>query len=125
MTDVDTERLRELAEKATPGEWHASEILGEPGARVVTVGDYSLIATDPQGYPVWSERDAAYVAAANPQTILALLDRLAAAEALLRDIDRWDGFDPSNPQMTGAELDALRESIDRRLFQFLEGAEKP
>ena len=82
---TDTKELRRLAEAATPGEWyrHYTKIyiqhpmfnaprLKEPRGVVATAKEFHQST---QG-----EQNAAYIAAANPATILALLDRLDAAE---------------------------------------------
>ncbi len=83
MTDAE---LRRLAEAATKGPW--MRLFGER-----TVYDRledgcrgnAIVRTDhspPQSAEV---RDLDYIAAANPATMLALLDRLAAMRALLRE----------------------------------------
>lgn len=81
--------LRELAEKATPGPWDAfsgerfGDVLSDPdgdGARFVICEQ--------------SGSDAPYIAACDPQTILALLDRLDRYEAALR---KYAVGDPSSP----------------------------
>ncbi len=54
------DELRKLAEAATPRPWRFS--------------------------PWWTVEDMTYIAAANPQAVLALLDRLDAMEAALIDI---------------------------------------
>lgn len=71
MTDKYA-KLREVAEKATPGEWHVS------GKLTIRLGRNEWIAK-----ALWrnGEANAAYIALANPQTVLALLDDLAAEKA--------------------------------------------
>lgn len=64
---MDTTRLRELAEAATPGEWAVKD------------GTYAVHQPDYQCWIPQDRGDAAYIAAANPAVILALLDRLEAA----------------------------------------------
>ncbi len=76
MSDVpDLAALRALAGEATPGPWEVWR------TQSWTVGS----ATDPSltGIECYGERpdeDAAFIAAANPAVVLALLDRLEAAE---------------------------------------------
>jgi hypothetical protein len=70
---VDTKKLRTLAEHATPGPWSTS-----PGPRSVaiaaTYGRQKIYATPSGGtYP---NADQLFIAAANPQTVLSLLDEL-------------------------------------------------
>ena len=80
MTALDTARLRKVAEAATPG------------------GIFHVDADD---------ASAAFVAAASPPTVLALLDRLDAAEAALGKVravrDRWQ------------DLIGLRDDLDAAL----------
>lgn len=82
MSD-DLTALRELAEKATPGPWEAeSTRFGYDAHETPYVtpktGMYNVAQFYNQGQ---AADDAAYVAAANPATVLALLDRLERAEA--------------------------------------------
>jgi hypothetical protein len=74
MSNIDKQALREAAEKATKGQW-------------VVEFDDEIYATDgvnnEQIAMVFSEngaRDAAFIAAASPETVLVLLDELEAAE---------------------------------------------
>ena len=73
---TDTDNLRRLAEAATPGPWFVAERVTRSGLSIVEDGRVHGM------FPVTAERhEAAYIAAANPVAILALLDRLRAAEA--------------------------------------------
>ncbi|WP_432457324.1 ead/Ea22-like family protein [Enterobacter hormaechei] len=81
MSNIDKRALREAAEKATKGQW-AVEF------------DDEVYSTDgvnnEQIAMVFSEnevRDAAFIAAANPATVLALLDELEAADALNKHLE--------------------------------------
>ena len=85
---IDTTKLRELAQKATPGSWYSK--WPEERCTWVDIGD--------SRYPVAYTGDcfddapnAEYIAAANPATVLALLDEIdrlrvikSAAENLVR-----------------------------------------
>src|SRR5690242_11241872 len=101
MTAVDRKRLRELALAATPGDWFTVDapwlprdtetyiISGHPdphcGKFVCDFEDCDTLDEDERNH--WN--NAAFIAAANPQTILALLDALAAEVAALKyDIER-------------------------------------
>jgi hypothetical protein len=64
---IDTTKLRELAQNATPGEWDANRHLVFTGAGVPEW----IIANVRSGN---AKNDADYIAAANPATVLALLD---------------------------------------------------
>ena len=74
MSNIDKRGLREAAEKATKGRWAVEfddEIYSTDGV------NHEQIAM------VFSEneaRDAAFIAAANPATVLALLDELEAKD---------------------------------------------
>lgn len=83
---IDTTKLRELAMNATPGPWEFSSwdinsfaiVAGfdSPGS---TTGEMIVYpdASDEEGYGgVKLLNDAEYIAAANPATVLALLDEL-------------------------------------------------
>jgi hypothetical protein len=79
--EVDLKRLRELAEKATPGPWEYRDV------------DGSAAVCHPSG---WVEAilpgnarenaDAAFCAAANPAAIIAMADEL---EVLRKDAERY------------------------------------
>ena len=97
---VDRKRLRDLALAATPGpwgsfykqkygEWHVSVPIGGSSMRWALFDD-GCRTERPQ-------QDAEFIAAANPQTILALLDALDAAEQPAPDDAR-----PSTPPTDGA-----------------------
>jgi hypothetical protein len=105
MTDDDIKRLRELAQAATAGPWdvrvayEAERGVIDPMA-YISPGYYDNLGVYSPAGDAWpvgcdeydifhSPEDAAYIAAASPDRVLALLDRLAAAErerdALLND----------------------------------------
>ncbi|WP_369072148.1 ead/Ea22-like family protein [Escherichia coli] len=81
MSNIDKRGLREAAEKATKGRWAVEfddEIYSTDGV------NHEQIAM------VFSEneaRDAAFIAAANPATVLALLDELETADALNKHLE--------------------------------------
>lgn len=69
---LDEARLREVAETATAGPWGTDCRLDDRGEPWIMIGS-------PMGYDdVCTEDDAAFIAAANPATVLALLDALSA-----------------------------------------------
>ena len=82
MTDLD--KLRELAEAATPGPWSAHRPHPDYGTYVVEqVGPPSIdevaLCRD-----AWGDENSEFIAAAHPATVLDLLDRIKAVEALHR-----------------------------------------
>jgi len=70
---VNLAELRRLAEAATPGPWRLDPVAD---GECHIIGGRAVV-----GYA--DERSALFIAAACPATVLALLDRLAAAEAML------------------------------------------
>ncbi len=90
---IDTTKLRAAAEKATPGPW---TLIASGHGSVVSVGDSTSdhsLADLCRDYR--DDDNAAYIVAANPAAIIALLDRLAALERVAeaaRDVCRaWPG----------------------------------
>ena len=85
----DLKELRAAAETATPGPWEARGLRVEVLAwrSIHPVASFSLLPDTPRG-----EANAAFVALANPEAILALIDayeRLAkAGDALAKQVDR-------------------------------------
>lgn len=80
MTDLT--QLEALARAATPGEWH---VWGDTDITAVHVestvaGDTYTIAVA-EGWNGNGKANAAYIAAANPAAILALIERVRVAEA--------------------------------------------
>lgn len=85
MSNIDKQALREVAEKATPGRWeyypgntsieYNVNSMDEDQGSIVYVdsGDFTQKQTDLNG---------AFIAAANPTTVLALLDELEAEQRI-------------------------------------------
>lgn len=67
---IDKQALREVAEKATPGNWRRTSSLFNG----VTVTPFSLCGEEVTLAHTVEKRDAEFIAAANPATMLALLD---------------------------------------------------
>lgn len=97
MVTIDTARLRELAMKATPGEWH---VLSAPwrgpydDPKVIAghtdphIAKYVCECVCPEDWDEDDEKesdraeyDARYIAALSPAVVMELLDRLEKAEA--------------------------------------------
>ncbi|EPB4989598.1 ead/Ea22-like family protein [Enterobacter hormaechei] len=86
MSNIDKQALREAAEKATKGQW-------------VVEFDDEIYSTDgvnnEQIAMVFSEneaRDAAFIVAANPAAVLALLDELEAAEKRISELESDNAY---------------------------------
>lgn len=109
---LDIETLRALALKATAGPWSADLdmfdsnegivcLVSDPTCELMAILGTDLVIESAEPWTAEAEaaknaqwrkaretqqlRDAAYIAAANPQAVLALLDRIAALEAGLRE----------------------------------------
>jgi len=83
----DPKQLRALAEAATPGPWSASiSRQTQPHAPCVQSSDGVQVCHLRRHYPSEADTDARYIAAISPDVVLALLDRLEAAE---RERDEW------------------------------------
>lgn len=90
MSNIDKQALREAAEKATPGEWwidsHGMAMVAHQNDNTfivfVTDGEQmgrAIRHEDTGNLSHWrNDNDASFIAAANPATVLALLDELEA-----------------------------------------------
>lgn len=84
---VDREGLRRLATEATPGPWRTSPGTGHVYSAAGR--DWTIAHTDSDNSTLRERRhakhigDAAFIAAASPSTVLALLDALDERDALL------------------------------------------
>lgn len=114
---VDVGALRALAEAATPGRWHSlgGWVAYESGGCTCGAGAGSLPHEGGCGleeFVTTTRPDAAFIAAANPAAITALLDRLAAAEGALARVwalaDEWSTF----PCGGSEPLRQLRAALD-------------
>ncbi|EPN9190285.1 ead/Ea22-like family protein [Enterobacter roggenkampii] len=115
---IDKQALREAAEKATPGVWvylpKNTSIEYDYGSddsqgsiTYMDSGDFTQKQTDLNG---------AFIAAANPATVLALLDELEAAQKLIdeqREIMRQAASDISYAifNLTGSDLSRLKPGV--------------
>jgi len=100
LTQEQRAELRAKAEAATPGPWYATDGVVWAIVPVMGMGYDTGRNGEPIPIPVVepsqeriadsSEQDAAYIAAADPQTVLALLDALEEAEQQRADwIAAW------------------------------------
>ncbi|EBF2152005.1 ead/Ea22-like family protein [Salmonella enterica] len=84
---IDKQALREAAEKATPGNWRraSSRFNG------ITVTPFSLCDEEVMLAHAVEKRDAEFIVAANPATMLALLDELCSANgyASAYEAEKW------------------------------------
>jgi hypothetical protein len=95
VTNTTDAKLRELAEKATPGPWQRSGVRQTITENCIMVGpDSFLIIAVPVGKNPKEHAgafcDAGYIAACDPQTILSLLDRLSGESALKARVEELE-----------------------------------
>ncbi|MGN7912691.1 ead/Ea22-like family protein [Enterobacter sp. 22466] len=107
MSNIEKKALREAAEKATKGQW-------------VVEFDDEIYSTDgvnnEQIAMVFSEnevRDAAFIAAAKPVTVLALLDELEVKEKYAKDRDAEN----EGLMLTVGRLRVEREAAEKRIAE--------
>lgn len=84
---LDLTALRDIANAATEGEWWTRQF--EPNVIDIFAGDGA--GGNPGVAEAWHPEDARHIAAFDPPTVLALLDRLEAAEkqiAAVRELHR-------------------------------------
>ncbi|MGS3778570.1 ead/Ea22-like family protein [Escherichia coli] len=143
MSNIDKQALREAAEKATKGEWWSDVVetdgeYGEGEDRVsgyhsyaVYVGHESLLDMtnstaacihtewDHDYQMAWDEtakRNAEFIAAANPATVLALLDELEAKDKQIDDLKATASH--SNAGWKEAhEQEAHAEAAEKRIAE--------
>ena len=89
-TQEELSKLREAAEAATPGPWHAPG-LGELHAENHDEIAQILYAHSDEGF-CGTDADANFMAAANPATVTALLDLIDAQKKLIADLEGKVGF---------------------------------
>ncbi|WP_259282078.1 ead/Ea22-like family protein [Enterobacter roggenkampii] len=114
MSNIDKQALREAAEKATKGQW-AVEF------------DDEIYSTDgvnnEQIAMVFSEnevRDAAFIAAANPATVLALLDELEAKDRKILKLEKLaeaESVGADKAATSGVEWMKLYHAAEKRIAE--------
>lgn len=119
MSNIDKQALRTAAENATPGEWCTDDYHGVIADAGLNANYYIASCSGPD-----NRSNKRFIAAANPATVLALLDELAFLDKrnaeLNSTLERWavdraqsaselEEKDAQVAHLT-AERDALRES---------------
>ncbi|WP_220703820.1 ead/Ea22-like family protein [Citrobacter braakii] len=109
MTALNKQALREAAGKATPGKWRRASTIFNG----ITRGKFSLTKEEILAHAS-EKRDAEFIAAANPATVLALLDELEAKDksiGFLKDqLAQLANFNPDWDRLEAA-TDSLREHM--------------
>lgn len=129
MTDLDQKvrELRALAEKATPGEWvEGEQPVHYPGMVRPVVNIYAdrLVGSAEHWVDEDGHENAAYIAAACPATLTAILDEfdrrgaaLVEAERLRSEVAgiRWHSADRDNIEFTARinyfQMDKIRAAL--------------
>ena len=82
---TDTKELRKLAEAATPGPWnYYDDSLSTGRIEIVALG--KTVTRIYRSVPEEDGANAEFIAAANPQTIIALLDTIEAQAAEIEEL---------------------------------------
>jgi hypothetical protein len=105
---IHTKRLRALAEAATQHEWVSTKF-----------GYEQYVLTDERGIEIGFAhrgRDAAYIAAAMPQTMLTLLDRIERLENALATIADGEG---DAQEIARQEIAISRAAVDAAAIKML------
>ena len=104
--------LETLARAATPGEWEKRKWGGRewPEKRIsVASGNTAIVISPRYAKEQQVENDAAYIAAANPATILALCEIIRAQQGALQRVFDSD-IDESVPRLWDVAGDALAKA---------------
>lgn len=92
MSNIDKRALREAVERAGQNDWEYvyTSDLSAPGRGYITVGGAEAIycLNKAAGGVKQSENILRYIAAASPETMLALLDELEAGEKRIAELER-------------------------------------
>jgi hypothetical protein len=122
---IDLDKLAELARAATPGPWeHGTGYeQSEPGDFVSAAGGEVVVCEDQAP----TAADAAFIAAANPAAVLALVERLRAAEhpgergsvrRLMFDLDRYRAIVRDLAAQDPRKLYRFRDDEQQRACSF-------
>ncbi|HCM9589199.1 TPA: ead/Ea22-like family protein [Enterobacter hormaechei subsp. steigerwaltii] len=94
MINIDKRALREAAEKATSGKWERGDGNGNGGELLVYCDDalgsaVCEMTSEYNAIPKYQRiNNLNFIAAANPATVLALLDELEAADKRIAELER-------------------------------------
>jgi hypothetical protein len=98
---MDIKELEALARAATPGEWEKRNWDGKkwPERRISVASGNTAIVISPRYAGAQAGDDAAYIAAANPQTVLKLIEFIRAQHAIVESVANLgvdSGYGPFN-----------------------------
>lgn len=89
MSNIDKQSLRTAAENATPGEWCTDDYHGVIADAGLNANYYIASCSGPD-----NRSNKRFIAAANPATVLALLDELEAKEIPAVEMPTFGGYVP-------------------------------
>lgn len=117
MSNIDKRALREAAERAGQNDWEYvyTSDLSAPGRGYITVGGAEAIycLNKAVGGVKQSENVLRYIAAASPETMLALLNELEAAEKRIAEQREYYEGVIADGSRRIAELEAKIETSDK------------
>lgn len=130
MTQINYQALREVAEKATPGNWW----IDSHGQAMVSFIDNEVLdvfVTDNKRDAVrhedtgnlsrWrNDNDATFIATADPATVLALLDELESAEKRIAELEALTTPRLTQPAVNECAISCPAEAIRACMEEFPE-----
>ncbi|HFI8612845.1 TPA: ead/Ea22-like family protein [Escherichia coli] len=108
MSEINYQALRLAAENATPGEWCADDYHGVIADAGLNANYYIASCSGPD-----NRANKRFIAAANPATVLALLDELEAAEKRIAEQREYYEGVIADGSRRIAELEAKIETSDK------------
>lgn len=119
MSNIDKQALRTAAENATPGEWCTDDYHGVIADAGLNANYYIASCSGPD-----NRSNKRFIAAANPATVLALLDELEAKDKQIDDLKATAAH--SNAGWTEAHgQEARAEAAEKRIAELEARAVKP
>lgn len=107
---IDVQKLRDLAERAVGGPWNHSRVVS-----VDTALGTPIAITVPRQHDGEAAANGAYIAAANPQAVLALLDEVERLRDYLIQIGSMEGeFGITDQSFAERTIDICRAALQRQ-----------
>lgn len=141
MSNIDKQALREAAEKATSGKWERGDGNGNGGELHVYCDDalgsaVCEMTSEYNAIPKYQRiNNLNFIAAANPATVLALLDELEAKDKRIAELQAREitlppysffDFKPVSPFKSGAycHIDSLNAELTKHGIKMVAAASK-
>lgn len=106
---INKQALREASENATPGEWCADDMFGVVADAGLNGNFYIATCSGPD-----NRDNKRFIAAADPATVLALLDELGAAEKRIAELEARTVKLPTGTEVNGFQM-LIEEEVIARL----------